>query len=188
MRNGAFISISPQNLGNRDLLDERPSRAQKKRDLAKIRELGEQLVNLSPGKYAKLVLPEQVRDAVTLCRRLTEHNGIRRQLQYIQSVLEAHDSVEIQAALKMIDHAPAAPVAAESPPPSAADLQIDALLEGGDAAIFELANRSDPTELQVLRQAVRQAKKLLAEGKPRAIAVKNLRTHLARLSRLSRLS
>lgn len=83
--------------------DAPPSRAQRKRDLEKLRQLGMQLAALPPGKFAKIELPEELRDALVEVRRLKDKNAIRRQFQLIQSIVDACDSATILRNLEQID-------------------------------------------------------------------------------------
>lgn len=73
------------------ILGERPSRAQRKRDLEKLRQLGMRLAALPKGKFDKLDLPENLKDALVEVRRLKDKNAIRRQFQFIQAIIDDCD-------------------------------------------------------------------------------------------------
>lgn len=83
---------------------DRPSRAQRKRDLEKLRQLGMRLAALPQGKFDKVELPEDVRDALVEVRRLKDKNAIRRQFQYIQSIIDGSDWGAILKSLEAVDH------------------------------------------------------------------------------------
>ncbi len=85
-------------------LDAKPSRAQRKRDLEQLRQLGMRLASLPPGKFDKVDLPEELRDALVEVRRLKDKNAIRRQFQYIQAVIDGCDWATILKSLESIDH------------------------------------------------------------------------------------
>ena len=84
-------------------MDERPSRAQRKRDLEKLRQLGMQLAALPQGKFDKVELPEALRDALIEVRRLKDKNAIRRQFQFIQSIIDDSDWPAILESLATVD-------------------------------------------------------------------------------------
>lgn len=159
-----------------------PSRAQKKRDLEKLRQFGKTLMELPPGKFAKLPLPEALRSALVEARRLSDNNARRRQLQFIQAVLEQEDSLQIRLDLDHIDRLPAPAKVTDLREDTAVEKLAGQLLDGGDPVVFALSTRYEASELQMLRQAVRKARKDLAAGKAREVAEKGVRDCLARLS------
>ncbi len=83
--------------------DAPPSRAQRKRDLEKLRQLGMTLAALPPGKFDKIELPEELRDALVEVRRLKDKNAIRRQIQLIQSIIDGCDWGALLRHLEQID-------------------------------------------------------------------------------------
>lgn len=85
-------------------IDAKPSRAQRKRDLEKLRQLGMRLAALPPGKFDKIDLPEDLRDALVEVRRLRDKNAIRRQFQYIQAIIDGGDWGAILKSLDAVDH------------------------------------------------------------------------------------
>lgn len=159
--------------------DGTPTRTQRKIDLEKLRQLAWTIIDLPAGKFDKLPLPDELRDAMIECRRLTDLNARRRQLQFIQSIIDTCDCAIIERDLARIDWiaAPAAPVV--SPSPEA--ILADSLLAGGDAAVFALAETYHQTDLQTLRQAVRKAQKNLAAGQARPPLVLTISGCIARL-------
>jgi ribosome-associated protein len=79
--------------------DERPSKSERKRHSADLQALGESLIELSDSELDALPLPEQLRDAVQLARRITAHGGLYRQKQYIGKLMRKIDVEPIRAAL-----------------------------------------------------------------------------------------
>jgi ribosome-associated protein len=61
--------------------------------------LGELLISLPAGEFEALPLPESLRDAVELARRITAHGGLYRQKQYIGKLMRKIDAEPIRAAL-----------------------------------------------------------------------------------------
>jgi len=86
-----------------DLIDQGPSKSQRKRDMHALQALGERLVGLPESRLAALALPEDLRDAIGLARRITAHEGRRRQLQYVGKLMRRIDPSEIEAALGQDD-------------------------------------------------------------------------------------
>jgi ribosome-associated protein len=82
-----------------DLIDQGPSKSQRKRDMHALQALGERLVELPESRLAALDLPDDLRDAIALARRITAHEGRRRQLQYVGKLMRRIDPSEIEAAL-----------------------------------------------------------------------------------------
>lgn len=78
---------------------ERPSKSERKRRSDDLQALGEALIELSDSELDALPLPEQLRDAVLLARRITAHGGLYRQKQYIGKLMRKIDAEPIRAAL-----------------------------------------------------------------------------------------
>jgi len=78
---------------------ERPSKSQRKRDMTALQALGEELLALQPSKLLALPLPPALADAIELARRITSHEGLRRQRQYIGRLMRDVDPAPIRAAL-----------------------------------------------------------------------------------------
>ena len=82
-----------------DDYDDRPSKSERKRQSTDLQALGEQLIALSASELEALPLPENLRDAVELARRITAHGGLYRQKQYIGKLMRKIDAEPIRAAL-----------------------------------------------------------------------------------------
>jgi ribosome-associated protein len=80
-------------------IPERPSKSELKRRSTDLQDLGEALIDLSDGELDALPLPDQLRDAVLLARRITKHGGLYRQKQYIGKLMRKIDVEPIRAAL-----------------------------------------------------------------------------------------
>jgi ribosome-associated protein len=79
--------------------DERPSKSERKRQSTDLQALGEALIELPASEFEALPLPENLRDAVELARRITAHGGLYRQKQYIGKLMRKIDAEPIRAAL-----------------------------------------------------------------------------------------
>lgn len=82
-------------------LPTRPSKSQKKRDSHALQDLGAELVALPADRLDKVPLPEALREAVREARRITSHEGRRRQLQLIGKLMRSADPDPIRSALEV---------------------------------------------------------------------------------------
>src|SRR5688572_25951611 len=81
-------------------MDERPSKSERKRRSDDLQSLGEALIDLPDSEFNELPLPEALRDAVLLARKITKHGGLYRQKQYIGKLMRKFDAEPIRAALE----------------------------------------------------------------------------------------
>src|SRR5688572_9902675 len=79
--------------------EEIPSKSERKRQSDDLQALGEALIDLPDNEFDALPLPENLRDAVLLARRITAHGGLYRQKQYIGKLMRKIDAEPIRAAL-----------------------------------------------------------------------------------------
>jgi ribosome-associated protein len=80
-------------------IDEGPSKSELKRQSHDLQTLGEALIELPQNELDALPLPEILRDAVELARRITAHGGLSRQKQYIGKLMRKFDPEPIRAAI-----------------------------------------------------------------------------------------
>ncbi len=141
-----------------------PTRTDLKRESTELQKLGEDLLTLRPDFMARLDLPEKLVEAVAECKRITNFEGIRRQMQFIGKLmrkLEDSKHDEIRAALE------------EQHMPSAKDTLLlhqaeqwrDRLIADEDA-VGQWISLSPSTDSQNLRALVRQARKDAKPEKP----------------------
>lgn len=76
-----------------------PSKSARKRHSDDLQALGEALIDLPDNEFDALPLPENLRDAVLLARRITAHGGLYRQKQYIGKLMRKIDAEPIRAAI-----------------------------------------------------------------------------------------
>jgi ribosome-associated protein len=81
-------------------IPERPSKSERKRRSSDLQDLGEMLIELPDAELNELPLPEQLRDAVLLARRITKHGGLYRQKQYIGKLMRKIDAEPIRKAIE----------------------------------------------------------------------------------------
>lgn len=78
---------------------EPPSKSQRKREMHALQDLGEQLVALSLDQLKKVPMPDSLADAVREAKRITSHEGRRRQMQYVGKLMRNVDPAPIIAQL-----------------------------------------------------------------------------------------
>lgn len=79
--------------------DTRPSKTQRKQEMAALQQLGEDLLRLNPAQLARIDLPDSLRDALREANRITAHEGRRRQIQYIGRLMRQVDPDPIRRAM-----------------------------------------------------------------------------------------
>jgi len=83
-----------------DDIDAGPSKSALKRQSTELQQLGESLIELSPGELDELQLPEKLRDAIDIAKRITANGGLYRQKQFIGKLMRKIDSEPIRLALE----------------------------------------------------------------------------------------
>jgi ribosome-associated protein len=68
---------------------DRPSKSQLKREMHELQELGIALIELPKDALKRMPMPEKLDDAVRDARRITDHEGKRRQVQYVGRVMRS---------------------------------------------------------------------------------------------------
>ncbi|QGZ61965.1 ribosome biogenesis factor YjgA [Paraburkholderia acidisoli] len=76
---------------------DRPSKSQLKREMEALQELGQALVELPKDALKRMPMTEDLADAVHECRRITDHEGKRRQLQYVGRMMRGLTEAEVAA-------------------------------------------------------------------------------------------
>ncbi len=159
----------PENTPGQPVSEEEPkSKSALKREMTALQNIGEELVNLSPAKLAKIPMPELLEEAVMLARRLKNREGKRRQLQYIGKIMRNIDSDAIKQRLESFHHQ------SQSFRQHFHYLEQwrDRLTSEGDKALDELLTEAPALDRQHLRQLIRQAKKEQSQNKPPAASRK----------------
>jgi ribosome-associated protein len=82
---------------------DRPSKSQLKREMHALQELGQALIELPKDALKRMPMPEHLDDAVREARRITDHEGKRRQLQYVGKVMRSLTEDEIAALRTALD-------------------------------------------------------------------------------------
>lgn len=143
---------------------ERPSKSELKREMTARQKLGAILVGEARDRVKRMQMPEDVRDAILECQQITDHEGRRRQLQYVGKKMRTLDDDEIAIIKTTIDSWNGASKA-ETASLHALERQRDKLL-ADDGALTALMGRYPQVDVQQLRTMIRNARKEQAENKP----------------------
>ncbi|HZA96622.1 MAG TPA: ribosome biogenesis factor YjgA [Burkholderiaceae bacterium] len=133
---------------------ERPSKTELKRQMHALQALGEQLVELSREQFARLDLPDELRDAVEFAHRVKGHEARRRHMQYLGKLMRRADTDAIRMALKRVTGESRAAVSLMHQ----AETWRDRLLADDDALTSFIGEHPD-TEAQWLRSTIRAARR-----------------------------
>ena len=143
---------------------ERPSKSEMKRQVNALQDLGEQLVNEPRDRVKRVPMPEDVRDAILEAQTITNHEGRRRQLQFVGKKMRTLDEAEIAAIKQVIDSWKGASKA-ETAALHALERRREKLL-ADDQALTNLLAEHPELDAQHLRTLIRNARKEQAESKP----------------------
>ena len=79
-----------------------PTKGDLKRQARDLQALGEQLIEAPEELVARLDLPEKLRDAIDLARRITSHGALVRQKLFVGKLMRRVDPDPIRAALAAV--------------------------------------------------------------------------------------
>ncbi len=143
---------------------DRPSKSQLKREMTALQKLGETLVAASRERVRRVPMPEDVREAILTCQQITDHEGRRRQLQYVGKKMRSLTPEEVAVITTVIDGWRGTS-RAEAAALHAIERRRERLL-ADDSALTELRTQHPTLDLQVLRTLIRNARKEQVEHKP----------------------
>jgi ribosome-associated protein len=143
---------------------DRPSKSQLKREMTALQKLGEELVAEPKERVMRVPMPEDVRDAILQCQLIRDHEGRRRQLQYVGKKMRSLEEDEIAAIQKTLDSWKGASKA-ETAAMHALERRREKLLSD-DSALTDLRAEHPEMDVQHLRTLIRNARKEQAENKP----------------------
>jgi len=143
---------------------ERPSKSEMKRQSDALQKMGQTLVDAPRDRVKKVPMPEDVLDAILECQGITNHEGRRRQLQFIGKKMRTLDAEEVAVIQKAIDSWKGASKA-ETAAMHALERRREKLLTD-DNALTALLSEAPHLDVQHLRTLIRNARKEQAENKP----------------------
>lgn len=143
---------------------ERPSKSEMKRQSDALQKMGETLVEAARDRVKRVPMPEDVRDAILECQQITNHEGRRRQMQFVGKKMRTLDENEVAEIQKAIDSWKGASKS-ETAAMHALERRRDKLLTD-DKALTVLLEENPELDVQQLRTLIRNARKEQAENKP----------------------
>lgn len=143
---------------------ERPSKSHLKREMTALQKMGEELVSQPKDRVMRVPMPEDVRDAILDCQRIKDHEGRRRQMQYVGKKMRTLEEDEIAAIQRVLDSWKGQSKA-DTAAMHALERRRDKLL-ADDKALTELMAQHPELDVQQLRTLIRNARKEQAENKP----------------------
>lgn len=143
---------------------DRPSKSELKRQSNELQKLGEQLVEAPRDRVKRVPMPDEVRDAILMCQTISNHEGRRRQMQYVGKMMRTLDEDEVAVIQRTIESWKGTSKA-EAAALHALERRRDKLL-ADDKALTQLLEEYPELDVQHLRTLIRNARKEQAENKP----------------------
>jgi ribosome-associated protein len=143
---------------------DRPSKSQLKREMHELQELGAALIALPKDALKRMPMPEKLDDAVREARRITDHEGKRRQVQYVGRVMRSLLDDETAALRTALDTYNGVNKA-ETAKLHWIERTRDKLL-ADDAALTEFIRQHPNADPQQGRTLIRNARKEAQQSKP----------------------
>jgi ribosome-associated protein len=143
---------------------ERPSKSEMKRQSDALQKLGEQLIEAPRDRVKRVPMPEELRDAILMCQTITNHEGKRRQVQFVGKLMRSLDEEEVGVIQRTIESWKGTS-RAEAAALHALERRRDKLL-ADDKALTQLLEEHPQLDVQQLRTLIRNARKEQAEHKP----------------------
>jgi ribosome-associated protein len=143
---------------------ERPSKSELKRQSNELQKLGELLVAEARDRVKRVPMPEDVREAILMCQTISNHEGRRRQMQFVGKKMRTLNEEEVAVIQRTIDSWKGASKA-ETAALHALERRRDKLL-ADDKALTDLLSEHPELDVQQLRTLIRNARKEQAESKP----------------------
>lgn len=138
------------------------SKTQKKKEAHSLQELGEKLLHLSKEQIKEIGIPEEVLEALDLARTIKSREGLRRQIQYIGSLMRKIDSDSIQQAVDQFDQGNYKKALEFKE----TEQWRDELISGNNNLMEEILENHINSDRQQLSQLVRNARKEVGNNKP----------------------
>jgi ribosome-associated protein len=143
---------------------DRPSKSQLKREMTALQALGAELVDLPRDALKRMPMPENLADAVHEARRITDHEGKRRQLQYVGRVMRVLADTDV-AALRAALDAQKGASKSETARLHWIERTREQLLSS-DAALTEFLRAHPQADVQQGRTLIRNARREAEQHKP----------------------
>ncbi len=138
------------------------SKTYKKREAESLQVLGEKLLKLSSDQLKEIRLPEEIDRAITFAKSIKQRIALRRQLQYIGTLMRKIDPEPIQEAIENIEQGNYM----KAMEFKETETWRDRLISGDTALVTELLGKYPVADRQQLTQLVRNARKEKEQNKP----------------------
>lgn len=143
---------------------DRPSKSQLKRDMTALQKMGAELIAQPRERVKKVPMPEDVLEAILMCQTIKDHEGRRRQLQFVGKKMRTLEPEEVALIQKTIDSWKGSSKA-ETAAMHLLERKREKLL-ADDGALTTLLAEHPELDVQHLRTLIRNARKEVAENKP----------------------
>jgi len=143
---------------------ERPSKTEMKRQSDALQDLGRELVEAPRDRVKRVPMPEDVRDVILECQNIKNHEGRRRQLQFVGKKMRTLTEEEVAVIRRTIEGWKGASKA-DTAALHALERRREKLL-ADDKALTVLLGEHPQLDGQHLRTLIRNARKEQAENKP----------------------
>jgi ribosome-associated protein len=143
------------------MADEIVSKTKRKQEMHELQAVGVALVELTEAQLKDLALDEDLHRAVLEAKRITAHEGRRRQMQYIGKLMRRVDPEPIRARLDQLT--------GSSSQANAQHKRVEALrarLLADDEALTHFAATHPSADIQTLQALIRNSRKEHEEGRP----------------------
>lgn len=138
------------------------SKTQKKREAVALQDLGEKLVKLSKEQLAGIDLTDELLDAVLFAKTIKSHGALKRQMQFIGTLMRKTDSAPVEEAINNIEEGDYKKAAEFK----ATEKWRDELIAGDKICMEEILSNYPSAERRQLTQLVRNAAKERENNKP----------------------
>ena len=137
------------------------SKSQIKREMTALQDLGKKLIDLKANQLAKMPISDELLRAVKESKNITQREAVRRHLQFIGKLMRDQDSGAIQYALDEFDSS------SQRFTQTIHELEVwrSRLVEGPSSVVTEYIEEYPNTEVQYIRQLIRNAAKDLKNDK-----------------------
>jgi len=133
------------------------SKTDQKRESQALQSLGQELLTLREALFARLLLPENLQDALAEAKRITDFEGKRRQMQFVGKLMRTLDEEQLDAIRAALEEQRSGS-AAERLLLHQAENWRERLV-ADDNALGEWLAQYPDTDTQHLRTLIRQARK-----------------------------
>lgn len=138
------------------------SKTRKKKEAHSLQEIGERLMELSDDQLRIIDLPAEIYEAVAFAKTIKKGGGLRRQKQYIGTLMRKYDPAPIQEALQNIEQGNYNKTAAFKE----IEQWRDELIAGNKWLMDDLLKKCPDAERQQLAQLIRTAIKERENNRP----------------------